>query len=115
ERTAGAIRSTGAANAVTGRRSDRSRVAAVSSQPAACMAVIAVMTAAATAARPPVTVLRTIRRCLDKELRGLAIRTRREDPSANAIERATRPGRTWLTVGGGGYAAVQMHGGGATV
>jgi hypothetical protein len=62
------------------------------------MAVVTVMTTAATAATPPITVLRMIRRRLDKELRGLAIRTRREDLTANAIERATRHRRTWLTV-----------------
>src|SRR5207247_2451083 len=92
-----ANRTDDAANAISGRRSGRFRVAAVSSQPAVCMAVVAVTTTAATAARLPVTVLRTIRRCLGKGLRGLAIRTRREDLVANVIERATRHGRTRST------------------
>jgi len=98
DRAVGAGRPHGAASAITGRRFDRSRVAAVSNQPAACIAVVTVMTTVATAARPPVTVLRIIRRCLDKGLHGLAMRTRRQDLTVNAIERATRHGRTWLTV-----------------
>jgi hypothetical protein len=64
------------------------------------MAAVTVMTTAAAATTPPVTILKTIRRCWDEALRGFAMRTRREDLIANAIERGTRHGKDAIDSGG---------------